>query len=234
VTRELKRRGEQVRVVSRSQEKAAKLDADDRFISELDSVDAFARALEGADKVYFLAPTGLEDGSLLAFQKRYVNDFVKALKDSSVTHVVALSSFGAHIGAGSGVLEGLNYMESQLAGFKGNLLILRAGFFWQNFYGSIEPMKAQGIFTSFPIDDDISFYFVDTEDIGVAAADALATGFSGHKTEFLAHDTPYTFATVATKLGHDLRAIDHDWLCAGWGLRLLSRGIRRGDHSSYR
>ena len=60
------------------------------------------------------------------------------MQDAGVRRAVFLSSLGAEVAAGTGPIVGLHGAEERLGAISGiALLILRAGYFYENSYGTL-------------------------------------------------------------------------------------------------
>lgn len=197
--------GKSVTVVGRSADKLEELKkAGARVaIGNLEDAAFLTTVFKGAKAVYALIPPNFATDQFRAYQNRVADALVLALKASPVTHVVTLSSFGAHLPAGAGVVQGLHDMEQKFKALTGtNVLHLRAGFFFENFYGSIGLLKQAGIFGGFPIEGNIPMSFVHTRDIAEKAANhLLALDFTGQGHDYVAGDRNYTLNEVSGIIG---------------------------------
>jgi uncharacterized protein YbjT (DUF2867 family) len=98
---------------------------------------------------------------------------VKAIRESGVGRVVFLSSVGAELPSGTGPIAGLHAQEKRLEKLQGvSVLILRPGYFFENFEESLGLIKHQGIHGG-ALAPDVSMPMVATRDIADAAANAL-------------------------------------------------------------
>ncbi len=103
-----------------------------------------------------------------------------------MTHVVALSSYGADKVDKTGPVAGLHVMEERFSQIpKLNALFLRAGYFMENVLAQVGIIKGFGMMAG-PVRADLALPVIATHDIAMAAADALAKlDFSGHQTREL-------------------------------------------------
>ena len=106
----------------------------------------------------------------LSFQLSHVNAIAEALKGSSIKYLVSLSSQGAHLNSGSGVVLGLHKMEEIFNTIPGlNTLHLRPTYFMENTLGMIGLIKQAGIMGS-PVKADLNLSVIATKDIADYAA----------------------------------------------------------------
>jgi uncharacterized protein YbjT (DUF2867 family) len=136
--------GEKVRALGRSENRLAELEhagADTRIGDAADAA-FLTKAFRGADAVYTLLPTDPYAPDYRALQEKQGEAVAKAIKESGVPYVVALSSVGADQDEGTGLIAGLHSQEERLSSLKGTrVLILRPGFFFENFRSSRRRMS---------------------------------------------------------------------------------------------
>ena len=175
ITEALLKTGEKVRALGRSEGKLAELKRAGAEILTGDTNDAafLTKAFRGADAVYTLLPTDPRAPDYRAEQDRQGEAIVKAIRESGVQYVVALSSAGAELSSGTGPIAGLHAQEQSLRQLKGvNVLLLRPVSFFENFYEAIGLIKREGI-NGNSVAPDLPIPMVATRDIADAAAKAL-------------------------------------------------------------
>jgi uncharacterized protein YbjT (DUF2867 family) len=175
IARTLLEAGEPVRAIGRSRSKLAELEAAGAELAAGDASDAafLADAFRGATGVYALIPPSPQAPNHRAAQDAVGQAIIEALRDSSVRHVVFLSSLGAHVPEGTGPVAGLHAQELRLRGLHGvDVLILRAAYFFENFYMTLGLIKHQGI-NGGAVAADLMMPMIATRDIADAAARAL-------------------------------------------------------------
>ena len=116
VTEALLKAGEQVRALGRSESKLAELKSAGAEVLIGDATNAafLTKAFRGADAVYTLLPTDPGSPDYRAEQDRQGEAIVQAIRESGVQYVVALSSLGAALSEGTGVIVGLHAQEDGL------------------------------------------------------------------------------------------------------------------------
>lgn len=169
--------GEEVRALGRVRDRLAPLAeagaiplvgdaADETFLTE-----AFA----GADAVQVLQPIDPMAPDYLADQQRIGAAIVAALRVSGVRHVVALSSVGADVAEGNGIVATLHDLERRLRPLTDegvDILALRSGSYFENFAHVVELARAHGIVAD-SVDPDLPVPMVATRDVAAVAAAAL-------------------------------------------------------------
>lgn len=167
--------GEKVRVLARSKEKLQALAAGGAEVQTGDAADVrfLATAFRGADGVFALSPPDPHSQDYRGLQDRMGEALVKALRQSGVRRVVFLSSVGADLPAGTGPIAGLHAQEERLRSLEGvDVLLLRPGYFFENFYETLGLIKHQGI-NGGAIAPDLAIPMIATRDIADRAAEAL-------------------------------------------------------------
>jgi uncharacterized protein YbjT (DUF2867 family) len=174
--------GVKVRAVGRSADKLAALKkrGAETIAADVDDAAALTAALRGSDAAYLMIPGDYTKPDLLGQYGRAGEAIARAVRDAALPRAVFLSSLGGEAAAGTGPIVGLHAAEERLRAIKGlNLLILRPGYFYENSFGSLHLIKAQGINGS-AIDPDVKMPTIAAADIGAAAAEALRkSDFSG-------------------------------------------------------
>src|SRR5262249_31313995 len=173
----LLRAGETVRVLGRAEFKLTHLGRAGAEVRIGDPADArfLAEAFRGADAGYTLLPTDRESPDFRAQQDRQGEAIVEAVRASGVRHVVALSSLGAELSEGTGLIAGLHAQEERLKRLGGvHVLLLRPVFFFENFSGHLPRIREDG-YSGDSVAPDLAVPMVASADIADAAVKALAS-----------------------------------------------------------
>lgn len=175
--------GHTVRALGRSAAKLAALEARGAEVLLGDAADAafLAKAFTGADAAFSLQPPNPTAEDYLARQNAEGEAIARAAGDSGLKHLVALSSVGADLPAGTGPIAGLHRQEARLKALpRTSVLALRPGYFFENFLAVVGLIKHQGINGS-AIAGDAVLPMIATRDVAEVAVRALAsrdwTGF---------------------------------------------------------
>lgn len=188
--------GKQVRIISREKDKAAALVALGAELIEGSSTDraTLTQAFTGANAAYVLVPPAYQSPDFRAFQAEATENIAAAIEASGIKNVVTLSSIGAHMTSGAGVVQGLHHMEQRLNKIEGvNILHLRPSYFLENTLGQVGAVKMMGAMAS-PLRGDLKMPMISTSDIAAYAAKRLlALDFSGkgHQDLLGARDMSY-------------------------------------------
>ncbi|MFU8844965.1 MAG: NmrA family NAD(P)-binding protein [Bacteroidales bacterium] len=196
--------GHEVRIISRSSEKAkeftdmgAKL-----FQGDTAQVDLLKKAFDVVDAVYAMVPFNMHAPDYFAFQMSHVNAMKEALEANHTPYAVTLSSIGIHLKAGAGVVQGLQRMEEAFDTIPGlNVMHLRAAYFMENTLAQVGAIKHMGAMGS-PVNGDMSFPIVATRDISEMAINFLTTlDFKGNNYEYVLGPRDVTYHELAQVFG---------------------------------
>lgn len=193
LTKELVQKGHKVTVISSKPERQPDIEALGAIaaIGSLEDVDFLTATFIGADGAYcMIPPNNYFDQSLdlLAYYHRIANHYAQAVKQSGVKRVVYLSSIGAHLEKGLGIILGHHRGE----GIMNNLsnvatTFIRPVAFYYNLYGYVEMIKNQGVIAANYGADDQDVW-VAPIDIAAAIAEEFETPLVGSKVRYVASD----------------------------------------------
>lgn len=205
VAKGLLKQGKKVRVVARSQEKLNELAVlgAETLIGDITSQSTANKAFTGVEAAYVMIPPAMTDPDFRGYQQRLTDVYGSALEaNSSVKHVVVLSSFGADKDAATGPILGLHFLEERLKEIKPlNSLALRAGYFMENTLGQAAVIHQMGAVVG-PLKPDLKIPLIASVDIGNAALNALLQlNFAGHQTHELQGQRDLTYLEITAIIG---------------------------------
>ncbi|WKN41688.1 NmrA family NAD(P)-binding protein [Tunicatimonas pelagia] len=184
-------------------------------IGALQDTDFLASTFTGADVIYAMAPpANYFDQSLNLFEyfKELGNSFDEAVQKSGVKRVINLSSIGAHLEKGNGILEGTYYVENSLNSLPEDVAVthIRPTEIYYNLFQFIDLIKNQGIMGSNLNKNGVNVW-VSTEDIAAAVVEEISNPFSGRKVRYVASEE-LTYQEVAATLGSAIGKPDLKWV----------------------
>ena len=164
-----------------------------------------ASVFDGAEALYTLIPFDPTASDYTQMQLNHVRSMAQALRGSTIKYAVTLSSVGAHLPAGAGVVQGLHAMEELFNDIPGiNILHLRATYFLENTLSMAAMVKQMGMMGS-PVRADLKVPMVATKDIAAAALKhLLAKDFSGKSHEYVLGNREYTYSEIAQIYGRTI------------------------------
>src|SRR5450755_1925999 len=124
LTEELVQKGHAVTVISSKAEKQRDIQAlgATAAIGSLDNPGFLTTIFKGADAVYCMVPPANymdPNIDISAYVRRIANSYVQAIQQSGVKRVVFLSSVGAHMSEGNGIIRDHHEAESLLSKLSG-------------------------------------------------------------------------------------------------------------------
>ena len=196
--------GHKVRAVARNVEKLQTLveKGAEAFSGSLEDTEFLTRAYQGSDAVFAMTPPDSQSNDFRAFQNDIAKSHISAIKSAGLKNVVALSSIGAHLTEGAGIVQGLNDFEQHLNNLKDvNVLVLRPAYFMENIYMQMDVIKNMGI-TGSSLAPDVSQPVVATKDIAAVAARRLSDlAIKGHSIEYILGQRNLTYTDITRALG---------------------------------
>lgn len=207
IAAKLLKAGKKVRIIARNQTKVQSLidSGAECKIIDLNDSEALTAAFRGASGVYSMIPPDYTARDFRGYQNKIGDSIAKAIERAEVSHVINLSSIGAHMGYGSGVVLGLHDQEERLNAIDGvAVLNLRPGFFMENFFWQIDTIKTKGIMGA-PQLANLPLPFIATADIADYAVQRfLKLDFTGKSNRELHGQRDLTMNECAAILGKSI------------------------------
>lgn len=203
VARTLLAHKQKVRVLVRSEAKGAafkELGAE-VAIGDVDNAESLTAALSGASGAYFLLPGDYGSSDPMGRAMRITDIMATACERSGVAHVTLLSSIGADLPEGNGIVRSLYIAEERLGKLGIGLTALRAAYFMENWATSLGPAIQGGTLFSFLGPADRKIPMIATRDIGYLAASSLMFPTKSTRIIELAGPVDYAPNDVALALG---------------------------------
>ncbi|MDX2197156.1 MAG: NmrA family NAD(P)-binding protein [Cytophagales bacterium] len=147
-------------------------------------------AFAGAEIAYTMIPADFTAQDFRKYQNMIGDNYIQAITGAGIKYVVNLSSVGAHMGNGAGVVDGLSDFEKMLDALATvNAVHLRPSFFYYNFLAQIPMIKGMGIMGANYGSMDTPILLTHTDDIADVALEYLLNPtFNGHTVRYIASD----------------------------------------------
>ena len=207
LAKELLAKGQNVKVVGRDAGKLQELVSlgAEALVGNVTDKNFLIKAFAGADAVFCLVTPNLFTADVRKEQNTISENYFEAVKANKVPNVVLLSSVGAHLRKGAGIVDGLGYLEELFLQLKDtNVLNLRPTYFMENTLGMIGTIKQLGIAGN-PVKPDAKLPMVATKDIAAVAAKRLLNlDFKNNSIEFVLGAKDYTYAEITTIAGKSI------------------------------
>ena len=164
----------------------------------------------GADAVYCMIPPNFAAPDSRAYYQSVGRNYADSILAAGVKRVVHLSSWGAHLPEGTGIITGSHDVEQILNELPHiNVTHLRPGSFYDNLYNFVNMIKNTGfIGRNYGGEDKI--VMAAPADIADAAAEELTTTGSG-KVRYIASED-ITCTAAAAILGEAIGKPDLQWV----------------------
>ncbi|MBA6314661.1 NAD(P)H-binding protein [Cellulophaga baltica] len=209
LTQELVQKGHSVTVISSNAERQKDIEAMEATaaIGSIENVDFITSAFTVADAVFCMVPPANyfdHNLDLLAYYKNLGNNYAQAITQSGVKKVVNLSSIGAHMKEGNGILQGTFYVESILNALPSDVAIthIRPTEFYYNLLPQVHSAKENGFIAS-NIRGEVVNAWVSPTDIASAIAEEITKPLAGHKVRYVVSDE-ITYNALAKILGESI------------------------------
>lgn len=173
--RALRVAGAAVRVLVRRPSDVGRWEAEgvEVCLAALDDSAALAEALRGCAGFFALLPFDLTVDDPDEYADRLIASISGAVADSSVPHVVMLSSGGADLAGGTGPITGLYRLERALHATGATVTALRSGHFQEKISDVIDVARDTGLYPVFAASADVELPMVATVDLGALVAETL-------------------------------------------------------------
>ncbi|WP_100613004.1 NAD(P)H-binding protein [Confluentibacter lentus] len=191
LTIELVKKGHSVIVVSSKEEKRNEIESLGAIpsIGSIEDVAFLNGTFEEADAVFCMVPPAdYKEPDRRIYYSRIANNYFKAIQETKVTRVIHLSTFGADLDKGTGILLGAHDAEKILNQLESaNITHIRPTYFYYNLNNFIDMIKFQGIIRT-NYGGDHKFPMVAPIDIAQVIAEEIQNLHSENKVRYVASD----------------------------------------------
>lgn len=173
--------------------------------ADITDSDILTNLFKNADSAFVMTPPDFAAINYRAFQRKVGNAIIAAIQKSGLKYIVNLSSCGAHMHEGNGLITGLAEQEVKLNQIEDvNILHLRPAYFLDNALLNVKLIKEMGI-NGTTADADHKIPMVATKDIAIVAAKHLATlDFSSKSVQPILGDRDYSFKELTQIIGNSI------------------------------
>ena len=219
LTKELVQKGHAVKVISSKAEREKEIKAigAKAAIGSMGDVDFLTETFKEADVVYAMEAVGAHnffDPNLdfIEAMKKIAQNYKQAIEQSGIKQVIHLSSIGAHMSKGNGILASHFHVENILNQLPNDVAIkfMRPVGFYYNMFAFIPTIKAQGAIVS-NYGGDEREPWVSPLDIAAAIAEEMEKPFERREIRYIASEE-LSPNEVAAILGEAIGTPDLKWL----------------------
>jgi len=192
--------GHDITVISSSETKKNEIESlgAKAAIGSITDVNFLIKAFEGADAVFAMTPPIIGETNIVENTRNAGKNYAEAIAKTGVKRLVMLSSVGADSPVENGPIKGLHHIEKLYNELENtSVTLLRAGYFYINFFNDIPLIKNAGIIGgNYP--ENIDIPLVHPTDIAKAAAEELVKNTAGKNIRYVVSDSrpPADFAKV--------------------------------------
>jgi len=213
LAQELIAKGHDVTIISSKADRQPEIEAlgAKAAIGSVEDAAFLKTVFEGADAVYGMTPPNYVTPDMMEYYARVAHAYAEAVKNTTVKHLVYLSSYGADQEKGTGVIRGSHLGEGILNQLEGvAVTCLRAGYLFYNLNNFLGMIKSQGIIGSNYGGND-KLFLVSPLDIARAAAEELTDPNPESKVRYIISEE-LTCNEVAKRIGEAIHKPDLQWI----------------------
>ena len=213
LSRQLIKEGHSLTVISSNPHKQVEIEkiGAAAAIGSLHDAGFLGGSFAGADAVFCMIPPSYTQPDQIAYYHHLGENYKKAILQAGVKRVVHLSSYGAHLPAGTGFIAGSYQVEQMLNTIEDiQLTHLRPTSFYYNLLAFIPMIKIAGFIGAVYGDGD-RLAMVSPNDIAVAVAQELVKTESTRQIRYVGSDDR-TCNEVASVIGRAIGKPELKWL----------------------
>jgi len=215
IVENLLKQGKTVRMIGRSEEKMQPWAERGAQIQPgtLENTEFLTNAFKGASAVFTMIPPNLQAGDIRKEMNTIGQSLANALAEAKIKWVVNLSSVGAHLKEGAGIVSGLHDLENYLNDIDHlNVVHLRPAYFMENLYETIDMIKNMNLIGG-AIDPALKFPMVAMTDIAETATTRLINrDFIGKSVQYILGARDVSFNEITKVIGDRLKLNDLNYV----------------------
>jgi uncharacterized protein YbjT (DUF2867 family) len=141
-------------------------------LGRLEDASFVTHATRDVDALMWITPAGVKAANVREQQAACGRAAQAAIEANCIQRVVNLTSVGAQIGSGTGIIDGLHDVEDMIDQAGQDICHLRAGFFYENFLWQLNSIRNDSCIC-YPISGHKRLPMVASRDVAQTAVDAL-------------------------------------------------------------
>lgn len=178
-------------------------------IGSIEDTDFLIQAFTGADAIFcMIPPAGYAEPDRVKHYEKVANHYAAAIRQADVKRVVHLSSFGAHLESGTGIIVGAYRAEKVLDQLDVTITHVRPTYFYYNLHNFIGMIKNAGMMMANYGASDKILLVAPTDIADVIAQEIIEP--VGQKIRYVASDER-TGNEIAQVLGTAIGKPDLQW-----------------------
>lgn len=206
VIEELKKRNQPLKAITHKEENVRefKKKGIDGAVADVHDAASLINAFEGAQSLFIITPETGQEEDVIASAKELLNNYKKAVRESSITSIVAVSSMGAQHETGTGNLQVSYLLEHTFIDLPIKQVFIRPAYYFANWLMYVNTARESGVLPSF-FPADFKVAMVAPDDVGKFAAELLSAELVGNRIYDIEGPKWYTAADVAAALSDTLQ-----------------------------
>ncbi|MCT2562457.1 NAD(P)H-binding protein [Chryseobacterium herbae] len=190
LTQQLVAEGHDITVISSNESKISEIESigAKAAIGSIANLDFLVKTFEGADAIFAMTPPNMGAVNIVENTVNAGKNYAEAVKRNNIKRLVMLSSIGAESPVENGPIKSLYHIEKFYNDLENtSVTLLRAGYFYFNFFNDIPLIKGAGIMGG-NYSGDTSIPLVHPNDIAGAAAEELVKNTDGKNIRYIISD----------------------------------------------
>jgi uncharacterized protein YbjT (DUF2867 family) len=197
--------GHTVTVIGRNKENLKPLTdkGAETAIGSIEDGAFITNAFQGADVVYTMIPAPYHIATdWVEYSKLIGENYRKGIEANNINKVVNLSTYGAHLTSGRGILQSITQLERELSKLQNvEVINLRGAYFYSNLVPQIASIKSMGVIGSNYGNPENVVPLVHTKDIADVAFEAITTSNISSKEPYYVVSDKRSLNDIASVLG---------------------------------
>ncbi len=214
LTKELVQKGHTVTVISSKPERQQDIEAlgATAAIGLMEDINFLTATFTGADVVYcMIPPANFTEPDRIAHYRKIATNYAQAIQQAGIKRAIHLSSYGADVDKGTGLILGAHYAENILNQLQDTIIThMRPTYFYYNLFAYVGMIRRLGhIAANYGGDDKIAM--VSPIDIAAAIAEEIETPATTNQVRYVSSDE-HTGNEIASILGATIGKPDLKWV----------------------
>ena len=212
LTKDLVKQGHELTVISSNPDKKIEIEnlGAQAAIGTLDDASFLTPVYQNADAAFCMTPPNFGATDQIAYYRNIAESYAKAIADAKLKRVVYLSSYGAHLESGTGMITGSYHTENIFKTLEDvALTFVRPTYFYYNLLAFIPMIKSLGFIGSVYGGQDM-LPMVAPEDIAAVVASELTKQTEIKMVQYVNSDDR-SCDEVASILGRAIGIPDLKW-----------------------
>ena len=186
------------------------------FVGRLQEIEFLKQAFEGADLAYVIAPPAdYTDQNLVLrdYFGKLGEAFANSVRAAGVPRVINLSSIGAHLERGNGILEGTYLVEQSLDALPEHVAVthVRPTEIYYNLYGQLPLIREHGILASVTAPEDTNVWVAPRDIAAVVVEEIEREPVEARRVRYAASEE-LTYGKLATTIGTAIGEPELPWV----------------------